>query len=77
MAIEIRSKKAGFRRCGVAHPAEWIVHEDGVFTPEQIETLKAEPTLQVREIEPTLPDLEIESDPVDEPDVAKPSKKEK
>ncbi|MEM5789420.1 MAG: HI1506-related protein [Syntrophobacteraceae bacterium] len=45
--LRIRSTIAGFRRCGISHPAEWVEHPDGVFTAEQIEQLKAEPMLQV------------------------------
>jgi len=47
----ITSKKAGFRRCGVAHPAEPTEHKDGTFTPEQIEILHNEPMLVVLEAE--------------------------
>ncbi len=48
--IRIRSKSDGFMRCGVRHPSEWTEHPDGMFTPEQIEILKAEPMLQVEEV---------------------------
>lgn len=51
--IRIRSKKAGFRRCGIAHPVEWVEHPDDAFTPDQIERLTAEPMLQV-EVTPEL-----------------------
>ena len=47
--IIITSKKAGFRRCGIAHPVEPTEYPDGTFTPEQIEALHAEPMLVVRE----------------------------
>jgi len=49
--IRIRSRKPGFRRCGVAHPAEWIEHPDDAFSAEQLEILSAEPMLQVETIE--------------------------
>ena len=45
--IIITSKKHGFRRCGVAHPKEPTEYADDVFTPEQVETLQAEPMLTV------------------------------
>lgn len=45
--IRIRSKKAGFRRCGIAHSAEWAEYPDDAFTGEQLATLEAEPMLQV------------------------------
>lgn len=47
MPIRIRAKKAGFRRCGIAHPAEWVEYPDDAFTQEQIDTLLREPMLQV------------------------------
>jgi hypothetical protein len=49
-ALKIISKKDGFRRCGVAHPAAPVIHPDGTFTPDQIAILKAEPMLIVEEI---------------------------
>ena len=45
----ITSKQHGFRRCGVAHPAEPTEYQDGAFTPEQIEILHREPMLMVLE----------------------------
>lgn len=45
----ITSKQHGFRRCGVAHPAEPTEHPDDAFTPEQIEILRNEPMLVVLE----------------------------
>lgn len=47
--IIITSKKAGFRRCGVAHPAEPTEYPDGTFSPEQLKALHAEPMLMVLE----------------------------
>ena len=47
----ITSKQPGFRRCGVAHPAEPTEHPDDAFTPEQIEILRNEPMLVVLEAE--------------------------
>lgn len=49
--IRIRSKKDGFRRAGMAHPAEWTEYPASAFTPEQLEAIKAEPMLQVEEFE--------------------------
>lgn len=43
----ITSKKEGFRRCGVAHPATPTEYEDGAFTPEQIKIMRDEPMLVV------------------------------
>lgn len=45
--ITITSKKAGFRRCGIAHPDLASSYEDDSFTPEQLEILQAEPMLTV------------------------------
>lgn len=49
MPVIITSKRDGFRRCGLAHPASPVEHPDGAFTPEQLEILKAEPMLVVQE----------------------------
>ena len=48
--IRIKSKRHLFRRCGIAHPAEWVEHADNYFTPEQMEILKAETMLIVEEV---------------------------
>lgn len=45
--ITITSKKAGFRRCGIAHSDLATSYEDDAFTPEQLEILQAEPMLTV------------------------------
>lgn len=48
--IKIRSRIAGFRRCGAAHPAVWTEYPDDRFTREQLARLEAEPMLQVEKI---------------------------
>ena len=48
--IRIRSKKDGFRRCGMAHPAGPVEYPNEKFTPAQLKVLKAEPMLWVEEI---------------------------
>ena len=45
--IKIRSKKAGFRRCGLAHPKEEAQYPDDRFSKEELAILKAEPMLTV------------------------------
>jgi len=45
--IRIRSKKEGFRRCGIAHGEKQKEYADERFTREQLATLKAEPMLMV------------------------------
>lgn len=45
--IRIKSKKAGFRRCGVAHADQWTEYPDARFSADQVTTLKAEPMLSV------------------------------
>ena len=47
--FKIKSKKAGFRRCGVAHPAELVEYPDSRFSKAEIAALKAEPMLIVEE----------------------------
>lgn len=68
MAYRIRSKVEGFCRCGVRHSANWTPVRDGLFSPEQIETLKAEPMLQVEEFQP---DLSLEGDKAEGSDMTK------
>jgi hypothetical protein len=45
--IKIRSKKAGFRRCGIAHPKEAVQYPDDRFSEEELAILQAEPMLVV------------------------------
>ena len=49
--LKITSKKDGFRRCGIEHPAVPTLHEDDAFTDEQIEILMNEPMLIVEVLE--------------------------
>lgn len=49
--IRITSKQAGFRRCGVAHPATATEYPNSKFSANQLETLQAEPMLVVEVIE--------------------------
>ena len=49
-ALKIYSKREGFRRCGMAHPAGPVIHPPGTFTPDQEKRLKAEPMLIVEEV---------------------------
>jgi len=48
--LKIKSKKAGFRRCGIPHPAEVVEYPDDRFTKAEIAILKAEPMLLVEEV---------------------------
>lgn len=48
--IRITSKRDGFRRCGIEHPARPTCYPDGFFTAEQLARLKAEPMLVVEEV---------------------------
>lgn len=50
--ISIKSRKAGFRRCGIAHPAAWTDYPDGAFTPAEIAVFQDEPMLQVVVVDP-------------------------
>ena len=47
MIVRITCSKAGFRRCGIAHPDTPVDYPEDRFTPEEIERLKAEPRLTV------------------------------
>jgi hypothetical protein len=51
--IRIKSKQAGFRRCGMPHPDTAVEYPDNKFTPEQLAILKAEPMLIVEVIPAT------------------------
>lgn len=54
--IRITSKKDGFRRAGMAHPATTKEYPDGHFKPEQLKALRAEPMLVVEELPDPKPD---------------------
>ena len=45
--IIITAKKDGFRRCGMAHSAKPVQHNDDAFSQAQLEQLQAEPMLVV------------------------------
>ena len=45
--IRIKAYRDGFRRCGVSHPKAPTEHPDGTFSDAEIETLEAEPMLDV------------------------------
>ncbi len=48
--IRIRSKKEGFRRCGIAHSEKPVDYPDDKFSKKQLQELKAEPMLFVEEL---------------------------
>jgi len=53
MPIIIKSKRDGFRRCGVAHSKAEKTYKDGFFNEAQLDRLEKEPMLTVtREDEP-------------------------
>lgn len=49
--VRIASRREGFRRAGLAHPAQPVEHPADSFTPDQLAALKAEPMLMVDELE--------------------------
>lgn len=53
MPIRITSKRDGFRRCGISHPASPAEYPDEQFSKEEIKVLKAEPILVVEEFKET------------------------
>ena len=55
--IKIKSKKAGFRRCGMAHPKEAVQYPDDRFSKEELAVLQAEPMLTVEIRRDPLPPL--------------------
>jgi len=48
--IRITSRKDGFRRCKVAHPAKPTEYPDEKFSKQDLARLKAEPMLIVEEM---------------------------
>jgi len=54
--IRIKSKKNGFRRCGIAHPAVPVEYPDDRFSKEELKVLKAEPMLVVEVVPDTKKD---------------------
>ena len=62
--IKITSKKEGFRRCGIAHPAKATEYENNKFTKTQLAALKKEPMLVVEIIKdkPEKPGKDKEDD---------------
>lgn len=55
MSIRITAKKDGFRRGGLVHQGT-VYYDDGYFTEDQLEILKAEPNLDVAVIDDSVPD---------------------
>jgi len=46
----ITSKKDGFRRCGIAHPARPAEYPDTAFTGVELAQLRAEPMLVINHV---------------------------
>ncbi|SPD73810.1 conserved hypothetical protein [uncultured Desulfobacterium sp.] len=51
--IRIISRKAGFRRCGIAHPESPTDYPNDRFSGQELERLKKEPMLIVQELPDT------------------------
>jgi hypothetical protein len=49
--LRITSKRAGFRRAGIAHPATPTDHRMDAFSATQLRQLYAEPMLEIEKIE--------------------------
>ncbi|MEA3279724.1 MAG: HI1506-related protein [Thermodesulfobacteriota bacterium] len=66
MSIKIKSKREGFRRCGIPHPIEEVIYPDDRFTPDEMIRLQAEPMLIVERIliEPVEEIVAVDSKPV-------------
>ncbi len=77
--IKIRSKKAGFRRCGIAHPKEEAQYPDDRFSKEELAILKAEPmlTVEIRDRAPISPSAAETGKEPDIPSLSKGGKKGK
>lgn len=46
-SVLIAARREGFRRCGIAHPAEPVLYAPGYWSEAQLEELRAEPHLVV------------------------------
>jgi len=55
-ALRIKSLRDGFRRAGVAHPADWVEHPAGAFDAARIAALRAEAMLIVEDAAPEDPE---------------------
>ena len=51
MTVKIKSKRPGFRRCGIANPDVMLEYPDDRFTSEELKRLKGEPMLIVEIVE--------------------------
>ena len=60
--LRITSKRNGFRRAGIAHPAHAVDHPADRFDEEQIAALLAEPMLVVEQVEIPDPDDKTKSE---------------
>lgn len=47
MIVRIKSKRDGYRRCGIAHPRQPTDHPAERFTDGMLEKLQADPVLSV------------------------------
>lgn len=47
MIVRIAAKRHGFRRCGIAHPAQPVEYPVERFSSAELKRLKAEPMLEV------------------------------
>lgn len=72
--IIITAKRDGFRRCGMAHAARPVEHQDDAFSPAQLAQLQAEPMLVVElvaEVPQNPGPLDtVKTEPAVEPDAA-------
>lgn len=55
--LRIRSRRDGFRRAGLAHPASWVEHDARALGGARIAMLLGEPMLEIEcvEAEPVAP----------------------
>ncbi|WP_035250872.1 HI1506-related protein [Desulfocurvus vexinensis] len=63
MSIIITSKKDGFRRAGLPHPAQATSYPDDRFSPAELAALQAEPLLVVQVVEDPAAEQQAEDEP--------------
>lgn len=49
--VRIKSKRQGFRRCGIAHPSSWVEYPDSRWSRSELARLQADPMLIVEIVE--------------------------
>lgn len=63
MIVRITARRAGFRRCGIAHPAQPVDHPAERFSTDELQRLQAEPLLEVELLDDSEQQVEASAAP--------------